>query len=198
MPSLCLSSFFYLLSHHSTGTLLVPSFAVSVGLEELLVHLTDFPVGVVDQLGISSDVLIEFLQFLLAYRWLNTYYFLVESDIVLRESELLLPLLIFILQCEPPPPEVALTGCPVTRPPALYSHKRLHQLLIMIKPLLLNLLLVILFEDGEIVVLLLVGYGRLRAEEFQVVRGAVQDVVVVARPAIFYEGVHALLLFLCL
>ena len=100
--------------------------------------------------------MIEFLQFLLADRWLNTHYFLVESDIVLRKVELLLPLLILILQCEPPPPEVTLTIDPITGPSSLYSHKRLHQFLIMINPFLLNLLLIILFEDGEIIVLLLV------------------------------------------
>lgn len=110
--------------------------------------------------------MVEFLQFLLADCWLNAYNFLVESDVVLRKVELLLPLLILILQCESPPPKVSLTPTPKRGTPAFYSHKRFHQFLIMINPFLLNLLLVVLLKNGEIVVLLLVDDRRLGVEEF--------------------------------
>lgn len=110
--------------------------------------------------------MVEFLEFFFAYCWLNTYNFLVESDVVLRKVEFLLPLLILILQCQSPPPKMPLTATAIRRTSAFYSHQRLHQFLIMIDAFLLNLLLVVLLKNGEIVMLLPVDDRRLSVEEF--------------------------------
>ena len=58
MPPLHSSSLLHFLSHRPAlrWALPAPPFAVSVRLEELLVHFADFPVGMVDQLGIPCDV----------------------------------------------------------------------------------------------------------------------------------------------
>ena len=57
-----------------------------------------------------------------------------------------------------------LARSPVTGPSAFYFHQRLHEFLVVIDAFLLDLLLVILFEDAKIVVLLPVDDGGLGVE----------------------------------
>lgn len=47
-----------------------------------------------------------------------------------------------------------------------------------------------LLQEIEVVVLLFVDDGRFGVKEFEIVGGAVEDVVVVASAAVLYIGVH--------
>lgn len=120
-----LNRFLHFLSQHYAlyWTLPALSFPVSVGLKELLVHFADLPVRMIDEFGVPCDFFIELLQLFFAYCWLNTYDFLIESDVVLRKVEFLLPLLILILQRESSPPKMPLTRSSVGGPSPLYFYK---------------------------------------------------------------------------
>jgi hypothetical protein len=52
-----------------------------------------------------------------------------------------------------------------------------------------------LLQQEEVVVLLLVCYGRFRAEELEVVGSAIEDVIVKAGAAVLDKGVHGDVLY---
>lgn len=171
-----------------------PSQAVSIGLKKPIVHFCNLSKRPLDKLGVFGDFGIKFLNLFAADIGLDPRELGVDPGIIPIQAQLFLFLLERVLQGAPLL-HVAIGIDGVGGGLIGNLHKRLHELEVTANSLLVGLLLEVLGEEGEVVAVLAVMQAGLGREQLEVVRGAVEDIVVVACPAILDEGVHSKRIF---
>lgn len=98
-----------------------------IGLEESVVHLSDLPAGVSDEIGVARDVLIKLPHLLTANLRLYAGQFLIESQVVLGETQLLLPNFVLSLHGGPSASGYSITLYCVATHSSVDVDKRIHE-----------------------------------------------------------------------